>query len=39
VGSEHRHELRTFQRGRHDDQVDSTAQMLDRFKQAGREPQ
>jgi len=28
-----------FPNGKHDDQVDSTAQMLDWFKQAGREPQ
>ena len=26
------HEMTTFHNGRHDDQVDSTAQMLDRFK-------
>src|SRR6266568_3966586 len=32
------HELTIFPNGRHDDQVDSTAQMLDWFKQAGREP-
>jgi predicted phage terminase large subunit-like protein len=31
-------ELTTFPNGKHDDQVDSTAQMLDWFKQAGREP-
>jgi predicted phage terminase large subunit-like protein len=34
--AEYLHELTAF---RHDDQVDSTAQMLDWFKQAGREPQ
>jgi predicted phage terminase large subunit-like protein len=32
------HELTIFPNGKHDDQVDSTAQMLDWFKQAGREP-
>ena len=32
------HELTTFPNGKHDDQVDSTAQMLDWFKAAGREP-
>ena len=37
--AEYLHELSAFPRGRHDDQVDSTAQMLDWFKQAGREPQ
>jgi len=37
--AEYLHELTAFPRGRHDDQVDSTAQMLDWFKQAGREPQ
>jgi phage terminase large subunit-like protein len=31
-------ELTTFPNGRHDDQVDSTAQMLDWFKSAAREP-
>jgi hypothetical protein len=31
-------ELTTFPNGKHDDQVDSTAQMLDWFKGAGREP-
>ena len=31
-------ELTAFPNGKHDDQVDSTAQMLDWFKQAGREP-
>jgi predicted phage terminase large subunit-like protein len=33
------HELSVFQKGKHDDQVDSTAQMLDWFKRAGQEPQ
>jgi predicted phage terminase large subunit-like protein len=33
------HELTSFPRGKHDDQVDSTAQMLDWFKRAGQEPQ
>jgi len=33
------HELTTFPNGRHDDQVDSTSQLLDWFKQAGQEPQ
>jgi predicted phage terminase large subunit-like protein len=32
------HEITTFPNGRHDDQVDSTAQMLDWFKQAGGGP-
>ena len=32
------HELTSFPKGRHDDQVDSTAQMLDWFKQAGSGP-
>jgi hypothetical protein len=31
-------ELTTFPNGKHDDQVDSTAQMLDWFKGAAREP-
>jgi len=31
-------ELTAFPNGKYDDQVDSTAQMLDWFKQAGREP-
>ena len=35
--AEYLHELTAFPRGRHDDQVDSTAQILDWFKQAGRE--
>ena len=33
------HELTVFPKGKHDDQVDSTAQMLDWFKRAGQEPQ
>src|SRR6266700_1673316 len=36
--AEYLHELTIFPNGKHDDQVDSTAQMLDWFKQAGREP-
>ena len=36
--AEYIHELTIFPNGKHDDQVDSTAQMLDWFKQAGREP-
>ena len=36
--AEYVHELTTFPHGKYDDQVDSTAQMLDWFKQAGREP-
>jgi phage terminase large subunit-like protein len=32
------HELTAFPHGKHDDQVDSTAQMLDGFKGASREP-
>jgi hypothetical protein len=32
------HELTTFPNGRHDDQVDSTAQMLDWLKRAGSGP-
>ena len=35
---EYFYELTTFPKGKHDDQVDSTAQMLDWFKQAGRGP-
>jgi phage terminase large subunit-like protein len=31
-------ELTAFPNGKHDDQVDSTAQMLDWFKGAGRKP-
>jgi predicted phage terminase large subunit-like protein len=37
--AEYIHELTVFPKGKHDDQVDSTAQMLDWFKQADREPQ
>jgi predicted phage terminase large subunit-like protein len=37
--AEYLHELTAFPKGRHDDQVDSTAQLLDWFKQAGAEPQ
>jgi predicted phage terminase large subunit-like protein len=37
--AEYLHELSAFPRGKHDDQVDSTAQMLDWFKRAGQEPQ
>jgi predicted phage terminase large subunit-like protein len=37
--AEYLHELTVFPNCKHDDQVDSTAQMLDWFKQAGREPQ
>ena len=33
------HELTVFPNGRHDDQVDSTAQMLDWFKRGAGEPQ
>jgi predicted phage terminase large subunit-like protein len=36
--AEYLHELTAFPRGRHDDQVDSTAQMLDWFKRAGGGP-
>jgi predicted phage terminase large subunit-like protein len=32
------HELTAFPNGKHDDQVDSTAQLLDWFKQATRDP-
>jgi hypothetical protein len=35
---EYLHELTGFPKGKHDDQVDSTAQTLDWLKQAGREP-
>jgi hypothetical protein len=35
---EYLHELTAFPKGKHDDQVDSTAQMLDWFKQAGSGP-
>jgi hypothetical protein len=37
--AEYLHELTVFPKGKHDDQVDSTAQMLDWFKHAGQEPQ
>jgi predicted phage terminase large subunit-like protein len=36
---EYLHELTAFPKGKHDDQVDSTAQMLDWFKRGGQEPQ
>ena len=36
--AEYLHELTVFPNGKHDDQVDSTAQMIDWFKQAGRGP-
>jgi predicted phage terminase large subunit-like protein len=36
--TEYLHELTAFPKGRHDDQVDSTAQMLDWFKRAGGGP-
>jgi predicted phage terminase large subunit-like protein len=36
--AEYLHELSAFPKGKHDDQVDSTAQMLDWFKQAGSGP-
>ena len=36
--AEYLHELTVFPKGKHDDQVDSTAQMLDWFKRAGQEP-
>jgi hypothetical protein len=36
--AEYLHELTVFPKGKHDDQVDSTAQMLDWFKQAGSGP-
>ena len=36
--AEYLHELTVFPYGKHDDQVDSTAQLLDWFKAAGREP-
>ena len=35
--AEYLHELAVFPNGRHDDQVDSTAQFLDWFKMSGRE--
>ena len=37
--AEYLHELTVFPEGKHDDQVDSTAQLLDWFKRAGQEPQ
>jgi predicted phage terminase large subunit-like protein len=37
--AEYLHELTAFPKGKQDDQVDSTAQMLDWFKRAGQEPQ
>jgi predicted phage terminase large subunit-like protein len=36
--AEYLHELSAFPKGKHDDQVDSTAQMLDWFKRAGSGP-
>jgi hypothetical protein len=36
--AEYLHEMTAFPRGRHDDQVDSTAQMLDWFKQGSSGP-
>jgi predicted phage terminase large subunit-like protein len=36
--AEYLHELTVFPNGKHDDQVDSTAQMLDWFKRAGSGP-
>ena len=36
--AEYLHELTVFPKGKHDDQVDSTAQMLDWFKRTGQEP-
>jgi predicted phage terminase large subunit-like protein len=36
--AEYLHELSAFPRGKHDDQVDSTAQLLDWFKRAGSGP-
>jgi hypothetical protein len=35
---EYLHELTVFPKGKHDDQVDSTAQMLDWLRQSGSEP-
>src|SRR5215468_9490410 len=35
---EYLHELAAFPKGKHDDQVDATAQLLDWLKGAGREP-
>jgi len=37
--AEYLHELTVFPKGKHDDQVDSAAQMLDWFKRGGQEPQ
>ena len=37
--AEYLHELTAFPRARHDDQVDSTAQMLDWFKASRQRPQ
>ena len=37
--AEYLHELTVFPKGKHDDQVDATAQMLDWFKRGGQEPQ
>jgi len=37
--AEYLHELTAFTKGKHDDQVDSTTQLLDWFKRAGQEPQ
>jgi len=37
--AEYLHERTVFPKGKHDDQVDSTAQMLDWFKRGGQEPQ
>ena len=37
--AEYVHELTVFPKGKHDDQVDSTAQMLDWFTRGGQEPQ
>jgi hypothetical protein len=36
--AEYLHELTAFPKGKHDDQVDATAQMLDWFKKAGGGP-
>ena len=37
--AEYPHGLTVFPKGKHDDQVDSTAEMLDWFKRGGQEPQ
>jgi len=37
--AEYLHELTVFPKGKHDDQVDATAQMLNWFKRGGQEPQ